>query len=114
MFDMSDIKESDWKVFKLVKEKAIENYCLRCLSEYTDIINDSTLHPHNKYLYLYKIVQNYDKKMALIFGDNTSRSKAVLQLLMIRSENLADPALVAQLSEELQDRTHSNIFNRQD
>jgi hypothetical protein len=108
---MSDIKESDWKIFKLIKENAIEQYCQRCLSEYSDIINDNAMQPHNKYLYLYKTVQNNDKKMDFIFGDNTSRSKAVLQLLMIRSENLADPGLVAQLSEELQDRTdNKKIF----
>ena len=103
---MADIKESDWKIFKKIKEEAIKLYCENCLSEYSDIISDSSKAAHEKYLYLYRIVVNNDKKMELIFGDNTSRSKAFLQLLAIRSEGLSNEKLVGQLSPEFQERTN--------
>jgi hypothetical protein len=102
---MSDIKESDWKIFRKIKEDAILKYCERCLSEYSEIISDSSKDAHERYLYLYRVVENRDKKLDVIFGDNTSRSKAPIQLLAIRGEGLANPELVSQLSSELEERT---------
>jgi len=42
--------ESDWKVFKQIKEKAIESYCRLCLSEFKKVIDDESLHVHERYL----------------------------------------------------------------
>ena len=103
---MLDIKEADWKIFKKIKEAAIDRYCQNCLSEYAEIISDNSKCNHNKYLYLYRAVENNDKKMAIIFGDNTSRSKAFLQLITIRGEGLADQELVSRLSKEYQEHTN--------
>ncbi len=102
---MANIKESDWKIFKKIKEEAINQYCENCLSEYADIIAGSSKSVHEKYLYLYRIVENNNKKMDLIFGDRTSRSKAFLQLLAMRGESLANQELVSQLSPEFQEMT---------
>ncbi|MGD8886480.1 MAG: hypothetical protein PVF34_12720 [Gammaproteobacteria bacterium] len=98
------MKESDWKVFKKIKEKAIEEFCTRALAEFEEVINNKEQHVHNRYLLLYKLVQNRDKKMALLFNDH-SRSKAWLQLLAIRGEGLADEALLSKLSEEFRNST---------
>ncbi|GAB1261006.1 hypothetical protein [Aurantivibrio plasticivorans] len=100
---MSDITEADWKIFKSIREKAIETYCQRCLAEYQEII-DRNESAHNRYLLMYRIVENLDKQMELIF-QNLSRSKAILELIAIRGEGLADEALVSKLSPELQERT---------
>lgn len=102
---MADIKESDWKIFKKIKKNAIDRYCNRCLNEYAEIIADKTEGNHNKYLYHYRVVQNRDKKMSLIFGDNTSRSKAFIQLLAIRKEGLAEETEIAQLTAAFQEST---------
>lgn len=93
------MKESDWKVFKKIKEIAIERFCIRALQEFEEVINNKNDHVHNRYLLLYKLVQNRDKQMQLIF-DSNSRSKASLQLLAIRGEGLADESLLSKLSEE--------------
>ena len=69
------------------------------LREIQEVINDKKEHPHNIYLLLYKLVQNRDKQMQLLF-DTHSRSKAKIQLLTIRSEGLADKSLLNKLSEE--------------
>jgi hypothetical protein len=103
---MADIKESDWKIFKKIKEQAVTLYCEKCLSEYSEIISNSSKSAHEKYLYLYRTVEKNDKKMDFIFGDNTSRSKALLQLLAIRGEGLANEELVSQLSPEFQERSN--------
>ena len=100
---MADIKESDWKIFKSIREQAIEKYCERCLSEFQEVI-DRKETAHNRYLLMYRIVENLDKKMELIF-QNLSRSKAVLELMAIRAQNLADESLVSKLSLELQEHT---------
>jgi len=98
------MKESDWKIFKEIKEKAIESYCAMVLKEFSEVINDEDEHVHNRYLLLFELVQNRNKEMSLIF-DGHSRSRAHIQLLLIRREDLADPQLLEQLSSEFRDET---------
>ena len=97
---MSNIKESDWKIFKKIKENAITLFCERALEEFDEAINNNKNDPHNRYLLLYKLVQNRDKQMQLLF-DGHSRSRAILQLIAIRGEGLADEDLLGKLSSEL-------------
>jgi hypothetical protein len=98
------MKESDWKVFTAIKDKAIEQYCTVALEETQDVISDHKKHVHERYLFLYKLLQNSNKKMALLF-DGHSRSKAWIQLIAIRSEGLADEALLSKLSDEMLEET---------
>ncbi|MBA6293794.1 hypothetical protein H4J58_06385 [Colwellia sp. MB3u-70] len=98
------MKESDWKVFKEIKDKAIEKYCTFALKESQEVISDKKSNVHNRYLLLYKLLQNSDKKMALLF-DGHSRSKALIQLIAIRSEGLADETLLSKLSDEVREKT---------
>jgi len=98
------MKESDWKVFTVLKDKAIEKYCTLALEESQEVISDNKEHVHNRYLYLYKLLQNSNKKMSLLF-DGHSRSKAWIQLIAIRSEGLADEELLSKLSDEMLEET---------
>ena len=98
------MKESDWKIFKQIKEIAIERFCEMALTEFRECMDDESTHIHNRYLLHYKLVQNRDRKMELLF-DGQSRSKAKLQLLAIRGEGLADEELVQKLSDEFRDQT---------
>ena len=98
------MKESDWKIFKKIKEIAIDKFCSGVLDESQEVISDQSEHAHNKYLSLYDLLQNRNKKMAFLF-DGHSRSKATIQLIAIRSNRLADEALICQLSEELREHT---------
>jgi len=93
------MRESDWKIFKAIKEKAIELFCSRALNEFEEIINDQEAKAHDAYTLLYRKVISRDKQMALLF-DGHSRSRATLQLLAIRGENLADENLLSKLSDE--------------
>ena len=98
------MKESDWKVFTAIKDKAIEQYCTVALEETQEVLSDHKKHVHERYLFLYKLLQNSNKKMALLF-DGHSRSKAWIQLIAIRSEGLPDEALLSKLSDEFRDKT---------
>jgi len=98
------MKESDWKIFKKIKDKAIEIFCENTLAELRDVINDENISLRERYFMNYKLVNNRDKQMGLLF-DGHSRSKAPLQLLAIRGEGLADEELVSKLSEEFRDQT---------
>ena len=98
------MKESDWKIFKQIKQKAFETFCRQALDEFEEVINDSTEHVHDRYLQLYELIQNRDKQMQLLFDDH-SRSKAPMQLLMLRSHGLVDEELLGKLSEELHETT---------
>ena len=98
------MKESDWKAFAIIKDKAIENFCQIALDEFREAMDDENEHIHNRYLLNYKLVQNRNKKMSLLF-DGHSRSKAWLQLLAIRGEGLANEDLLAKLSDEFREET---------
>jgi len=104
------MKESDWKVFKQIKEKAIQLFCNNALSEYEEIIKSKSDDSQETYTYLYRLVINRDKQMALLF-DEHSRSKATLQLLAIRGENLADEDLLKKLSDEFLQQTDPSRVN---
>lgn len=101
------MKESDWKTFKVIKEKAIEQFCTRALDEFEGVVSNMDESAHNRYLQLYKLVQNRDKEMSQIF-DYHSRSNAPIQLLQIRAHDLADESLLAELSDEFRNQTNPN------
>ena len=101
---MKKISEPDWKVFKKIKIKAIDTFCNKALSEFEEVIKDKKGGAHEAYTLLYRLVQNRDKHMALIF-DGQSRSKAPLQLLAMRGEDLVDNELLEQLSEEILEKS---------
>jgi hypothetical protein len=106
---MANITEADWRVFKQIKERALEKFCLECLDEFKAIIERADLTPHERYLLNYQTVRERDKTLARIF-DGLSRSHAFMQLLMMRREGVADEGLIAQLSELLQTQTHPKNF----
>lgn len=93
------MKESDWKIFKQIKEKALEKYCENALADFSAIISNDKDHACDRYTELYKLVRERDKELGKIFDDH-SRSKATLQLLLIRKVGLADDELLQQLSDE--------------
>lgn len=100
--------ESDWKIFKRIKEKAIEQFCTLALSEFGQVINDDRQSAHNRYLLLFKLVQAKDEQMQLLFDDH-SRSSAPMQLIAIRRQGLADKELLSRLSVGLLDSTDPKL-----
>lgn len=98
------MKESDWKKFTKIKDKAIDTFCNQCFDQYKAIMNDQSKTAHERYAEHYDLVHQRNKRMAHLF-DGHSRSGAWLQLLSMRVDGLADKDLVSQLSEEFQHQT---------
>lgn len=98
------IKESDWKKFKSLKEAALERFCAATLADCSRTIDQEGGSSHSKYLSLYKIIQDADRTLASLF-DYHSRSKATIQLMMLRSEGLVRDSEVEQLSDEFRKAT---------
>ena len=71
---MRDIKESDWKIFKRVREVALERFCERVLDEIGRIGSDATRSKRQRYVAIYRLVRERDKEINPIF-DHLSRSR---------------------------------------
>ncbi len=97
------IKESDWKIFKELQPLALQRYCEGIMEEVDQIISDTKRDSHERYIEMYKIVRDGDKKLAHMF-DGFSRSRALDQLVMYYGNDLLSEEEVAQLSEETQEK----------
>lgn len=97
------IKESDWKTFKVLRPLALQRYCERVMGDVDQIISDTKRDSHERYIEMYKIIRDGDKKLAQLF-DGFSRSKALFQLVMYYSNDLLNDEELAQLSEETRER----------
>ena len=98
------ITESDWKKFKKIRESALERFCGAAMDDFEEAISNRDTSNHARYLYLYKLVENYDKRIALLFNDYSS-SKAMMQLMFLRQEGLVTNDELETLSEELRKTT---------
>ena len=95
------ISEADWKHFKQVKADALDKCCQQVLDDVRKRIDNPELSNHAKYLYLYKLIDNSDKRIANIF-DYNARSKAMLQLALMKSDGLLEAKQISGFSDELQ------------
>ena len=95
------ISEADWKHFKQVKADALDKCCQQVLDEVREGIDNPELSNHAKYLYLYKLMEKSDKRIANIF-DYNARSKAMLQLALMKSDGLLEAKQINGFSDELQ------------
>ena len=81
------IPESDWKVFRKLREAALERFCERVLGEIVRIASDDGITFHNRYLHIYKLIEERDNQIARAFND-PRRSNALLQLAVIYALDL--------------------------
>ncbi|GAB2530140.1 hypothetical protein [Microbulbifer agarilyticus] len=95
------ISEADWKKVKKIKEKALELFCERAMADIEDAIAKESSSKHGRFLYVYKMAENHNKQLALIF-DDLRRSNAKIHLALIVSEGLVSADDISSLSVELQ------------
>jgi hypothetical protein len=81
------IDESDWKIFKPVRERALERFCERVLIEAERIRADVSKSQHERYVATYQLLKERDKELELAF-DHLRRSTALVQLANFRSLGL--------------------------
>jgi hypothetical protein len=78
-----DIPEPDWKVFRTVRAAALDRYCARVLDECAAVIQDTSTTNHERYLRLFRLLDDRDDALASAFND-FRRSTAIIQLAHIR------------------------------
>jgi hypothetical protein len=94
-----EISEADWKVFKQLRELALERYSERVRSECIAKFNDSALTAHESYLAVYEIIRRRDAEIDRIF-DSLRRSTALMQLQNFWAHGLLNEPDIQALSIE--------------
>jgi hypothetical protein len=99
---MREIKEPDWKVLRRVHPLALERLCERVLAEVDRVSRDGAKGHHERYLQIFRIIQQRDREIARLF-DNPRRSDALTMLAQIRSQGLLTEDEFSSLSPETRD-----------
>jgi hypothetical protein len=97
---MQDISPADWKTFKRVREVALERFCEQVLDDVTRIASDNAKSKHERYLAIYRLMQERDKEINPIF-DTLRRSTAIRQLCSFRLNDLLSAQDLSQFTPEL-------------
>lgn len=84
-----EFPESDWKVFRELRELALQRFCQRVLIEVEQISSDPTTSFRDRYLRVYRLLQRRDRELAQAFND-PRRSTAMMQLTVITSRGLLE------------------------
>ncbi|MBK1707049.1 hypothetical protein CKO40_21560 [Halochromatium glycolicum] len=99
--DRTSISESDWKVYKRIRDRAQDRYAQRVLEEADRIRQDGTLSVQDRHAELSRMVRERDKEMDWIF-DTLRRSSAVRCLMMMRSHDLVTDEEMQSFSPDVQ------------
>jgi hypothetical protein len=98
--------ESDWKMFREVREAALDRLCERVLQEARSLISDSTNTHHERFRALFGLVDDRNRDIARAF-DGPKRSAMLAQLSVIHGLGLLEPADLARFSDETRETIES-------
>lgn len=93
------ITEADWKLLRRIHPLALERYCERTLAEIERVTNNSAQSAHQRYLEIFKIIEQRDREIASIFND-PKRSNALTMLARIRAAGMLTEDEFSRLSSE--------------
>jgi hypothetical protein len=93
------IHERDWKVFRQLQPLALDRFCQRVLKEVGGLAADADKSHHERYLAVFKVLQQRDKELADAFN-NPRRSAALVQLARIQFHDLLSAEEFARFSPE--------------
>src|SRR5688572_29016675 len=79
MVMLRDIRESDWKVLRGLKDVALGRFCQRVLDEMIGIAGDGGKTAHQRYLAVYTLLERRDRELAETFN-GLRGSMALMQL----------------------------------
>jgi hypothetical protein len=99
-----DVPESDWRVFRELRQHALERFCKRALDEVRTIVSDGSRSHHERYLDVFRLLRARDEELAHAFND-ARRSRMIIQLAAIHAYGLLEPNEL----ERFTDRTRTTI-----
>ena len=83
----NNVPESDWEVFRELREVALQRFCERVLEELLPLSQDRSRTHHERYLAVFRLIQERDEQLAHAFND-FARSRMIVQLAAIRGLGL--------------------------
>jgi len=98
---MRDIPETDWKKLRSLKTRVLNEACSRILDAVPKILQNRNGREHEAYLELWKLLQEQDDLIALMFND-FKRSTAFYKLAAWLEHGLVSEDDLALFSEETQ------------
>jgi len=98
---MMRISEPDWRLLTKLKPLALDRLCAEILAKVKQVAGDTTQNHHERYLKVFTIIDEQDKRIAYIFN-GLSRSNALSRLARMKEERLLTEAEVAMFSQEAQ------------
>jgi hypothetical protein len=93
------INESDWQYTKRKKEELLNRFCGRILASVKRIADTEGISEYERYIELYKLIQQKDKIVADCF-DNWRRSNILEKIMRLYSEGIITEEELNELSEE--------------
>ncbi len=97
------ILERDWEYLRSTHDEILHELCSRILKKAVEIAGEEGENPHQRYLTLYRHIENSDDIVAECF-DDWRRSTISNRVIGLGNHNLLTDAYVKGLSEEAQDR----------
>lgn len=91
-------RESDWKLFRELRQIALDRFCQHVLDEVGQLIAGTDRGSHDRYLAVYRLLRDRDQRLADAF-DDPRRSTALAQLARIQAEGLLTKAEFARFSD---------------
>ena len=95
------VSESDWKVFRKLREPALERYCERILDELDRISSDASRSHHERYLEVCQLLGDRDEMLARAF-DAPRRSQMLQQLAAMHALELLEADELARFPLDIQ------------
>jgi hypothetical protein len=102
---VQSIPEADWKVFRELREVALDRFCQRVLAEIESAATDETRTNHIRYRAVYDLIHRRDRELAAAF-DSPRRSQAMIQLMQIYSLELLTAEEMDRFSAETRAAVH--------
>ena len=96
------VPEPDWKVFRALREVALERFCRRVLEEIDSSRASGSRSHYERYIEIYRLVQRCDEELSNAF-DNPRRSTMVVQLAAMHAHGLVEPEELARFRPEIRD-----------
>src|SRR5262245_22152780 len=94
------ISERDWKIFRELRDTALQRFCERILQEAGREARREGKSAHERYLDLYKLIHGRDKEIGRAFND-FRRSTALTRIGIIYSMGLFTVEEVRRFSQEV-------------
>ena len=103
---IDDIPEKDWEKLRSFKDQALNIACERIFHKINKVIESRGAESHKSYSKLWKVMEEEDKEVSLLF-DDLKRSTAIYKLAIWKRNGILSDDDFEELTEETQKHIES-------